>query len=477
MVVTSSPSQLAKDWAKGYTSQPTEYEYEIEDIEGQIPSDLQGTLFRNGPGLFEIGGETIGHIFDADGMLRVFRFQDEKVYFQNRYVQTEGYLKEQQEKTILYRGFGTQKSGGWFANLFNTNFKNAANTSVIYWGKKLWAMWEGGYPHQLNAETLETIGLDNLNGLLDKETFSAHPRIIDDTFINFGVSGISPQTLTIWELNQQGEKIKSSSYPVDGFSILHDFLVTPNYYIFIKHPFKLNALPWLLGFKSLEQCLSFDNESQTKILIISRQSKTMEVVETEAFFGFHHGNAWESEDKIYLTTICSDSFPQRENDKMELDKMSFDQPIYGQLWQLTIDLTSKKVTRQPLIERSCDFPSVHPVSVGRKNRYLYLNVASQPTNKAPIQSIMKYDQANGQYQMWNPKERSFAGEPVFVPRQGTIEEDNGYLLSVVYDASIHRSYLVILDAKNLTSPLAKCYLTHHLPQGFHGTWTPENFLK
>ncbi len=477
MVVTSSPSQLAKDWAKGYTSQPNEYEYEIQNIEGQIPSDLQGTLFRNGPGLFEIGGETIGHIFDADGMLRVFRFQDEKVYFQNRYVRTKGYLKEQQEQTILYRGFGTQKSGGWLANLFNTNFKNAANTNIIYWGKKLWAMWEGGYPHQLNPETLETIGLDNLDELLNKETFSAHPRIIDDTFINFGVSGISPQTLTIWELNQQGKKIKSSSYPVEGFSIFHDFLVTPNYYIFIKHPFKLNVLPWLLGIKSLEQCLSFDNKSKTKILIISRQRETMEVLETEAFFGFHHGNAWESEDKIYLTTICSNSFPQRKKDKMELDKMSFDQPIFGQLWQLTIDLVTKKVNRQPLIERSCDFPSVHPTFVGKENRYLYLNVASKSTNKTPIQSIMKYDQSNGQYQMWNPGERSFAGEPVFVPRQSPIEEDNGYLLSVVYDASIHRSYVVILDAKNLNYPLTKCYLTHHLPQGFHGTWTPQNFLK
>ncbi|EAZ92559.1 carotenoid oxygenase family protein [Crocosphaera chwakensis] len=477
MVVTSSPSQLAKDWAKGYTSQPNEYEYEIQDIDGEIPSDLQGTLFRNGPGLFEIGGKTIGHIFDADGMLRVFRFQEGKIYFQNRYVRTEGYLKEQEAKTILYRGFGTQKSGGWFANFFNTNFKNAANTNVIYWGEKLWTMWEGGYPHQLNPETLETIGLDNLNGLLNKETFSAHPRIIDDIFINFGVSGITPQTLTIWELNQKGKKITSSSYPVDGFSILHDFLVTPNYYIFIKHPFKLNPLPWLLGFKSLEQCLTFDNKNQTKILIISRKSDTIEVLETEAFFGFHHGNAWESEDKIYLTTICSDSFPQREKDKMELDKMSFDKPIFGQLWQLTLDLTSKKVTRQPLVKRSCDFPSVHPAFVGQKNRYLYLNVASKVTNQAPIQSIMKYDQSNGQYQMWNPGERSFAGEPVFVPRQGTIEEDNGYLLSVVYDACIHRSYLVILDAKNLSSPLAQCYLTHHLPQGFHGTWTSKNFLK
>ncbi|ACB54273.1 carotenoid oxygenase [Crocosphaera subtropica ATCC 51142] len=477
MIVTSSPSQLAKDWAKGYTSQPNEYAYQIKDIEGQIPPDLQGTLFRNGPGLFEVGGESIGHVFDADGMLRVFRFQEGKIYFQNRYIRTEGYLKEQKANKILYRGFGTQRSGGWLANIFNTNLKNAANTNVVYWGGKLWAMWEGGFPHQLDPETLETIGIDDLEGLLNQETFSAHPRIIDHSFINFGVSGMSPQTLTIWELNKQRETIKSSSCPLDGFSLFHDFLVTPNYYIFIKHPFKLNPLPFLLGIKSLEQCLTFDDQNTAKIIIISRDSQQMEILETEAFFGFHHGNAWELNNKIYLTTICSDTFPQRENDKMELDKMSFEQPIFGQLWQITLDLSSKAVTREPLLERSCDFPSVHPAFVGQENRYLYLSVASQPTNKAPTQAIMKYDQSNGKYQIWSPGERSFAGEPVFVPRQGEVAEDNGYLLSVVYDASRHRSYLVILDAKNLNSPLAKCYLTHHLPQGFHGTWTPQNFLN
>lgn len=378
---------------------------------------------------------------------------------------------------ILYRGFGTQKSGGWLANFLNTKFKNAANTNVIYWGNKLWAMWEGGHPHQLNPETLETIGVDNLDGLLEKETFSAHPRIIDQTFINFGVSGISPQTLTIWELNQRGQKIKKSSYPVSGFSILHDFLVTPHYYIFIKHPFNLNPFPWLLGLKSLEQCLKFEKDEKTQFFVISRHNQQIERLETDVFFGFHHGNAWEKEGKIYLTTICADSFPQRDGEKMELEKMSFEEPIFGQLHQITLDLTSSAVTRQPLIERGCDFPSVHPQWVGQENRFLYLSVTQEATNHAPVQAIMKFDQSNNQYQMWSPGERSFAGEPVFVPRQGTVEEDNGYLLSVVYDASIHRSYLVILDAKNLNTPIAKCYLTHHLPQGFHGTWSEQIFLN
>ncbi|MEO8892243.1 MAG: carotenoid oxygenase family protein, partial [Coleofasciculaceae cyanobacterium] len=47
------------DWKRGYESQPDEYDYEIEEVEGEIPAELQGTLFRNGPGLLEVGEQRI----------------------------------------------------------------------------------------------------------------------------------------------------------------------------------------------------------------------------------------------------------------------------------------------------------------------------------------------------------------------------------------------------------------------------------
>lgn len=36
---------------------------------GTIPEDLEGTLLRNGPGLFEIGGIPVSQPFDGDGMV------------------------------------------------------------------------------------------------------------------------------------------------------------------------------------------------------------------------------------------------------------------------------------------------------------------------------------------------------------------------------------------------------------------------
>jgi len=170
------------DWLRGYESQPQEFDYwlEPEDITGTVPEGLRGTLFRNGPGLLEIGGRPIRHPFDGDGLVSAFTFVgDGRVHFRNRFVRTQGYVEEQAAGKMLYRGvFGTQPPGGWFANAFDLRLKNIANTNVIYWGGKLLALWEAAQPHRLDPQTLETLGLDDLGGRLSPgQAFSAHPRI------------------------------------------------------------------------------------------------------------------------------------------------------------------------------------------------------------------------------------------------------------------------------------------------------------
>ena len=65
-----------------------------------------------------------------------------------------------------------------------------------------------------------------------------------------------------------------------------------------------------------------------------------------------------------------------------------------------------------------------------------------------------------------------AGEPIFVPRSADSGEDDGWLLSLVYSAAEHRSRLVVLDARDVESdPVAVAHLRHHVPLGFHGTFT------
>ena len=56
---------------------------------------------------------------------------------------------------------------------------------------------------------------------------------------------------------------------------------------------------------------------------------------------------------------------------------------------------------------------------------------------------------------------------MFVARPNAEDEDDGVLLSVVLDASAGTSFLLVLDASDL-SELARADAPHHIPFGFHG---------
>ena len=57
--LATEKSYSRQDWREGYQSVREEFDYWIDDIEGEIPPELNGTLFRNGPGLLDINGQNI----------------------------------------------------------------------------------------------------------------------------------------------------------------------------------------------------------------------------------------------------------------------------------------------------------------------------------------------------------------------------------------------------------------------------------
>ena len=74
---------------------------------------------------------------------------------------------------------------------------------------------------------------------------------------------------------------------------------------------------------------------------------------------------------------------------------------------------------------------------------------------------------------WTDQTSQVTGEAAFVPRAADAGEDDGWLLSIVYDAASDSSDLVILDAQDFTAaPVARVHLPQRVPFGFHGNWVP-----
>jgi all-trans-8'-apo-beta-carotenal 15,15'-oxygenase len=127
---------------------------------------LRGTCYRNGPGRFERGSTTYRHLFDGDGMVASFAFDDLGLFYRNRFVRTAAFAEEERTGEVQERGFGTPAPGGLRANALRPRFKNAANTGVVSHGGDLLALWEGGLPHRLDPRTLATLGPCDFGGAL-----------------------------------------------------------------------------------------------------------------------------------------------------------------------------------------------------------------------------------------------------------------------------------------------------------------------
>ena len=492
-----------QDWQQGYQSQPQEYDYWVDDIEGEIPTDLQGTFFRNGPGLLDINGTSVHHPFDGDGMISAFSFRNGRVHFRNRFVRTEGYLKEQEAGKILYRGvFGTQKPGGWLSNLFDFQLKNIANTNIIYWGNRLLALWEAAQPYRLDPRTLETIGIDDLDGIIEPGgAFGAHPWVDphcsldgEPCLVNFSLKPGLSTTLTIYELSPEGKLLRQHPHSVPGFAFIHDFAITPHYCIFFQNPVTFNPLPFLLGMRGAGECVKFHPHKPTRIVIIPRTPpySGVKMLETQSGFVFHHANAFEQGEQICIDSICYPTFPEIEANS-DYKQVDFEALDPGQLWRFTVDLKEDTVESKIIESRCCEFPAIHPDRVGRNYRYLFIGATHAATGNAPLQAILKIDletqaregltpafevEACTPCQLWSFAPQGYIGEPVFVPKQAAQGEDDGWILTVVYDAAHHRSDLVILDGQDLNrGPVATAHLKHHIPYGLHGSWTSEYFVE
>ncbi len=479
-----------EQWKQGYQSQPNEYDYWIDDIEGKIPPQLQGTLFRNGPGLLDVYGTPIKHPFDGDGMICAMSFlPNGKVHFRNRFVRSEGYVQEQKAQKMLYRGvFGTQKPGGWLNNIFDLKMKNIANTNVIYWGGKLLALWEAAEPHRLDPKTLETLGLDYLNGTLEPGgSIAAHPWVdphceMDNNqpcLVNFSIKPGLSSKITVYEFSPQGELLRRHSHSVPGFSFIHDFAITPHYCIFLQNPVTFNPLPYILGFQGAGECVNFQRQKPSRLIIIPRKPPYDEVkiLETNTGFVFHHANAFEVGNYIYLDSICYDALPQVQPD-VDYKEVDFEKLAPGQLWRFTINLEDDTVQRQMLESRCCEFPTLNPEKVGENHRYLYIGATHDTTGNNPLQAILKLDLETGERQLHSFAPAGYVSEPIFVPNSNPSQEDDGWLLVMVYDGNHHRSDVVIVDAKDLNqTPVAKVHLKHHIPYGLHGSWTGETFIN
>lgn len=446
-------------------------------VEGAIPSEVRGALFRNGPARLERGGQHVGHWFDGDGAILSVRFTGAAATAAYRYVQTAGYQLERRTGKLVLANYGMTPPGPWWRRL-GKGLKNTANTSVLALPDKLLALWEAGQPHALDLDTLETIGIDDLDGL-NGLSYSAHPKQdwrTGDIF-NFGVSLGRKAGLHLYRSDRTGSVRQQATITVRATPFIHDFVIAGRYLIICIPPVQVRLLPVLAMLQSYGDALAWRPEQGTEIIVVDRT--TLEVTSqfnSDPWFQWHFGNAYERDDgSVMIEVVRYPDFQSNQRLK-EIASGQTHTPAVSTLCHLLIDpIKGRVISMEEAMSRNCEFPVIDPRDAGRPSRFTYFSMHRRGANLVEdlFQTIGRFDAKTLTLTELDLGEGLYPSEPIFAADADRPE--NGWILTVVFDGNRDCSELWIHSADRLDDgPVCRLELPAVIPLGFHGTWKPAD---
>lgn len=478
---------------KGFFA-PERFESTVYDCEviGEVPKDINGAFYRVGADWFYPPKFSDDGILNADGYISMFRFRNGIVDYSGRWIKTHRFKVQLAANRQLY---------GYYRNPFTDdpsvrdpsrpNLRTVANTAPIFHAGKLFALKEDGLPHQIDPLTLDTIGPYDFDGAWKSQTFTAHPKIdpVTGEMVAFGyeATGLATDDLFIYTIDKTGKVTREVRLKVPYVSVIHDMALTQKHilipfggYVTSMERLKAGKIHW-----------GWDSSKPSYIGVLPRDGEAKDI---RWFKGperclMHTFNAHTVGNKVILYAPFWDSnfFP-------------FFPPVDGSPWnpqkarafirRITLDLSSKKDTWTEEILWPFpinDLGRIDTRFMTQETRYGFTGYADaqRPFDAERAGNLQgrvtncygRFDFATGQYTSYFAGDTHSLQECCFVPRAGSTEEGDGYLIGVASNYAEMRSELIIADARKLEAgDIARVILPFRATAQVHGIWVPGEEL-
>ena len=458
-------------YAKGFETLDEEVMLDSLPVEGELPAWLSGSLLRTGPAKFEVGEHSYRHWFDGLTMLHRFSFGDGEVSYGNRFYRGKTWKKAQETGEIPYPEFATDPCRSVFKrvqSLFSPGFGDNANINVVRLGERFLSMTEAPISVQFDPETLESAGVAfDPPGMIT----TAHPHMDRATkgMLNYAVKVGARNEYRFFHLAPDSDKPEvTAKIPVKRPGYVHSFGLTERFIVFAEFPWVVNPIEIPLSGRPYAENYKWQPERGTRFFLVDRATgKVSDPITTDPFFAFHHLNAYEDADGTIVADIQTyEDASIVEQLYLEKARAGMDLPM-AELRRFRIDPEAGTVEHEQLIDAPFELGRIN---YGRCNErpYRYAWGVSAPAGDW-ADRIVRADVEERSHTEWHEPGR-YPGEPVFVARPGATDEDDGVILSVVLDAEVGNSFLLVLDAHDL-GEIARAEVPHHIPFSFHGLYT------
>jgi carotenoid cleavage dioxygenase-like enzyme len=462
----------------GFLRNNVECDVERLEVEGTIPSWLEGELIRNGPGQVMVD-KPMKHWFDGLAMLHRFHIANGGVSYRSRFIDCAAYRSAQKEGRITYSDFATDPCRTLFQQLqtiFNPDPKitDSAKVNVGQIGTKTFAWGEPLMQIQIDPETLKTVGVYDYGKYGGNRMTTAHPIVDETGAYNLVVQYGPINFYKIYEIS--GEAREVASVPVQMPGYMHSFGMSENYFIIAEFPLVVQSIMLLFRAKPFIENFHWKQNRGSRFIIIDRKTgKRVSTIKVPAFFSFHHVFATER-DGLLEVDLCAyenaDIIQHYYKDCLANPKAALPK---GAMWRYSLDVERNKcITKAELADVCLELPVINRTHA-QKNamyRYVYGCGVNDSHDREFYNQLVKIDVSNGTCNRWY-KQGHYPGEPVLVLAPNASAEDDGLLLSVALDTFSNTSYLLVLNAATLEQ-VAKATLPHSILFGYHGTFIHSN---
>jgi carotenoid cleavage dioxygenase-like enzyme len=410
-------------------------------VEGTLPADIDGVFMRNGPNprFPPLGSYT--YPLEGDGMIHAVWIGQGKAGYRNRWVQTNGLRAEEKAGRALFGGImtpalvdqsllGPDPDPGW-------PIKLDAFINIVRHAGHYLALEEGTPPYEVSPE-LETVGRFDFGGGLPLG-MCAHPRIdpVTGEMVVFRYDIAEP--FLTWAVVGKDGSVTRQPAPVPGIDkafMIHDFLITEHYLLFVIGPAVLDINAMLNG----GSMLSWQPDLGTKIALVPRSAGgQVRYAELGPRWGWHFANAYEDGGLVIADFPSWSALSMGAGDRRAASDGQF--RVAGQFNRVTIDPARGTATRTEVADQASEFPRID-------------------------------DRLTGRNQAWDTD--ASIGEVVFVPRQGAADELDGYYMTLARGLPEDRSWLYIWEAGDFPSPpAARVEIPAVVPNGLHANWFPR----
>ena len=462
---------------------PQRFEGEIEDCEktGTIPADMDGMFVRVGGEFFYPPKFPNDAPLHSDGYISAFRFKNGRVSYKGRFIRTprfEANLEAGRNQFGLYRNPFTHDEAVRGLNA------TVSNTAPMAHAGKLFTLKEDALPIEIDPLTLETKGFHDFNGGWKSETFTAHPKwdpLTGDMYaFGYEATGLASDDIYFYRVDPQGNvaheiRIKQQPY----VCLIHDFAVTQEHVIF----------PFACYYTDMEQLRAgkihwmWDKTLPSMIGIMRRDGDGSDL---RWFRGpercmMHVFNAQTDGNTVTLLAPFYNGnffpfFPNVDGSPWDPSKAQ------GFVRKYTFDLSSSHDgwTEETLFPAPIvDLGKVDHRFTTLPQRYAYSTMADQSrpfdtarageVGRKPVNSYARFDLAEGKMDTFFPGDTHSLQEVSFVPRRGSSEEGDGYLIGTASNLADMRTELVIVDAQRLEE-VGRVFLPFRAATQVHGYW-------